>query len=91
MNDQEFFERNLELSTEFSRYLMDHPEIEEKIPTGAHVVFTFDSDPEWTQRNLELARKNRESGRPVVVVRMKALAPRQSRLIEPRLDLAANF
>lgn len=29
---KEMIERNIELSAEFSRYLFDHPEMEEKIP-----------------------------------------------------------
>ena len=91
MDERSLFEHNLELSTEFSRYLCDHPEIEDQIPEGAQIVFAIDTDSEWTQRNFELARKNNEPGQPVVIVHVKALAPRRSRLIDPYLDLAAHL
>ena len=38
MTEQEFFERNLVLTTEFDRYLLDHPEVAEHVPSNAQVV-----------------------------------------------------
>ena len=38
MKQNKLVEKNLELSFEFSRYLMAHPEVERQIPRGAQVV-----------------------------------------------------
>jgi len=35
LKSKEMIERNIELSTEFSRYIFEHPEIEAKIPIDA--------------------------------------------------------
>lgn len=37
--------RNMALSFEFSRYLLDHPEIEAQIPEGAYVVLLPEDGP----------------------------------------------
>ena len=34
MSEQELFEKNLVLTTEFDRYLLEHPEIAEQIPSS---------------------------------------------------------
>ena len=88
MTDRECFEKNLELSTEFSKYLLAHPELESQIPEGAQVVFLVESDPELSRKNMELSRQQREEGQLVVFVRVKGLRPEASRLIEPRLQKA---
>jgi len=38
MTREEMFRKNQQLSTEFELYLLDHPEIEEKIPDNAMIV-----------------------------------------------------
>jgi len=91
MTEQEFFEKNLELATEFSKYLLDHPEIESKLPKDAQVLFLLENDPVLTQKNLELAKKHRQEGQPVVFVRIKGLRPETSRLIEPHLEEAGRL
>lgn len=91
MTEQELFEKNLELSTEFSKYLLTHPELESRIPQGAQVVFLIESEPELSQKNLELAKKQHQEGQPIVLVRIKGLRPETSRLIEPRLEEAAQL
>ena len=35
MNDQEIFSKNVTLSTEFNKYLIEHPEFAEQIPDEA--------------------------------------------------------
>lgn len=89
MTERKLFEKNLELSSEFSKYLLDCPELEKQIPEGAQIVFLVESDPELTRRNQELARDYRKNGQPVVFVRVKGVRPEHSRLIEPRLEKAA--
>ncbi|MEW6418015.1 MAG: DUF5647 family protein [Nitrospirota bacterium] len=38
MLNKELFRKNQQLSTEFELYLLEHPEIEEKIPDNAMIV-----------------------------------------------------
>ena len=90
MND-EVFQKNLELASEFSKHLLAHPELESEIPEGAQVLFLLESDPALSRKNLELGKKQREKGQPVVFVHVKGLRQEASRLIEPRLEKAAGL
>ena len=91
MTEQNYFEKNLELSTEFSKYLLAHPELESQIPEGAQIVFLVESDPVLSRKNLELAKQQQAQKQPVLFVHVKGLRPELSRLIEPRLEKAAGF
>ena len=89
MNREGIALRNLGLGFEFDRYLLEHPEILEKIPENALLVLLPQDDPELAQANLELAKKGRESGQPVVHVIIKALDPRpRSRVLDAEISLA---
>ena len=89
MTEQQIFQKNLELSTEFSKYLLAHADLESKIPEGAQVVFLVEDDPELSRRNLELAESQKKEGQRILFVRVKGLRQEVSRLIEPRLETAA--
>jgi hypothetical protein len=52
MDEQEIFSRNVMLSTEFNKYLIEHPEFAEQIPDEAVVVLLPADDPELCQENL---------------------------------------
>lgn len=92
MTDNEFFERSLEVSTEFDRYVFAHPEVAEKIPENALVIFLLEDDSKFSKKSLEIARKQREEGQPVILVKIKGLAPPViSRLIEPRLEVVSTL
>lgn len=81
--------KNIVLNTEFNKYLVEHPEVADKIPNDALVVILPDDDPALSRRNLSLARRHREKNQPVVHVRVKKLAPPpKSRLVQPRLKVA---
>ena len=87
MTEKELFEKNLELASEFSRYIIVHPEIGEELPPDSEVVFLVESDPELTQQNLKLAEKIKKEGRSVVFVKIKGIRPaEETRLIEPHLE-----
>ena len=78
--------KNIVLNTEFNKYLVEHPEVADKIPNNALVVILPDDDPALCRKNLALARRHREKDQPVVHVRIKKLAPPpKSRLVQPRL------
>jgi hypothetical protein len=91
MTEKEFFDKSLVLSFEFSRYVVAHPEVEEKIPKGSLVVLVLEDDPEFNERAMELAQAKRESDQPMVVVKIqKLLPPTESRLVNPKLELVSN-
>lgn len=86
MINEELFKKNQALSTEFELYLMEHPEVEEKIPDGALIVLLPDYDQELAAKNRELAETNREKGKPLVYVRVQKL--RASRIEGLSLQVA---
>lgn len=91
MTEKELFDKNLELSSEFSRYIISRPEISEKLPPDSEVVFLVDSDSELTKANMELARKIKKEGGRVVFVHVKSVLPKEfCRLVEPTIELAAK-
>jgi len=82
--------KNLALGVEFDKYMIDHPEIIDKIPDRSSTVFLPEYDRELYEANLKLARKRIAEGEKVVFVRIKKLAPAKSRIIRPRIELAES-
>ena len=82
--------KNLALGVEFDKYMIDHPEIIDKIPDRSSTVFLPEYDRELYEANLKLARKRIAEGEKVVFVRIKKLAPPKSRIIRPRIELAES-
>ena len=79
-------EKNIELSFEFTRYLLDHPDLEDRIPKGAQVVLLPEYDEKLRRFNMQTAKKQREEGQPVVYVSIKRLAlERASRLVGTKI------
>ena len=89
MTEQEVFSKNLILSTEFDRYVLEHPEFGEQIPENAQVVLLPADDVELRQKNIELAKAQREPGQPVIHVEIERVAPQMSRLVNPIIRLEA--
>ncbi len=87
MNEQEIVTKNLILSTEFDRYVIEHPEFAEKIPLNALVVLLPDDDKELCKINMEIADKQREEGQQVVYVHIGEIAPQVSRLKDVTLEV----
>jgi hypothetical protein len=87
MTEQEVFTKNLILSTEFDRYILEHPELAEKIPLNAQVVLLPEDDIELCKINMEIAEKQREKGQQVVYVRIGGIAPQISRLTNVSLEV----
>jgi len=81
----------MELSFEFARYLLVHPEMDEKIPKGAQVVLLPDYDEKLRRFNLRNSKQQREKGQPVIYVRIKKLNPeRRSRLVGTKIERVAK-
>ena len=86
-DEETVVEKNITLSFEFERYVLEHPEILKRIPDGARVVLLPHDDPELYRINLEAAQKTSQASEaePVVYVKIEALAAPRSRLVNPRL------
>lgn len=79
---EELISRNMELSSEFTRHLFEHPELEEEIPAGAEIVLLPDFDPELKAFNLKLGRRIKREGGKVFYVRIPKMRPKQMSRIE---------
>lgn len=86
MNDQELFQKNQTLSTEFDLYLHEHPELLDQIPDNSLIVLLPEFDKELKKKNMEMAKKEIKRGQPVVYVTLKKL--RESRLEGLKLEVA---
>jgi len=84
--EKEMIERNIELSAEFSRYLFEHPELEEKIPIGAEIILLPEFDKELKEYNLKLGRDIESEDGKVVYVAIKNMRPKLLSRIE-RIEL----
>lgn len=69
-----------ELFTEFTRYLITHPEFGEDIPKGVEVILLDRQDPGYTNYMLEKAPK-----KGAVFIDVGKLAPIRSRLRKPKI------
>lgn len=83
----DFAETQKELTTEFARYVVEHPEVDETLPERSYIYFEVAGETEFNRYSRELAEKQlREEGLPIVCVRIKGLLPPQgSRLIDPQI------
>ena len=92
-NQETIVEKNITLSFEFERYILEHPEMLKQIPNGAEVVLLPQDDPELYRINLNAARKTHRENEavPIVYVEIEALAPPRSRLINPRLSTQSSL
>ncbi|MBI5410138.1 MAG: hypothetical protein HZA14_12300 [Nitrospirae bacterium] len=86
MTGEDLFRKNQQLSTEFELYLLEHPEIEEQIPDNAMIVLVPEYDPELAEKNIQLAKANKEPGQTIVYVRVEKL--RASRIEGLTLQVA---
>lgn len=85
-NNESFWELQRTLTAEFSKYVLSHPEIEDQIPDGAHVVFNLADNLEFNAWTIKVAKSQREKNQPMIIVKVKSLAPvSPSRLINPKL------
>jgi Family of unknown function (DUF5647) len=83
----EFADKQLELASEFAQYVADHPEIDEILPEKSHIYFEVDGESEFNKYSREMAQRRQQEGVPIILVRIKGLAPPpSSRLIDPIIE-----
>jgi hypothetical protein len=87
MDPFEFSRIQQELTAEFARYVVDHPEVDDMLPTRSYIYFDVAGQLEFNRYSRELAEKQlREEGLPLVCISVKGLRPPQgSRLIDPQI------
>jgi hypothetical protein len=78
-----FTEKQFELAAEFAQYVADHPEVDQVLPENSHIYFEIEGASEFNACSRGQAERRRHEGVPLVLVRIKGLAPHTSRLIEP--------
>lgn len=88
----DFARRQMELTAEFAQYIVENPEVDERLPERSYIYFAVAGEDAFNQYSRELAmRQLREEGLPIVCVRTKGLAPPHgSRLIDPVIEPAAS-
>ncbi len=78
----EFFIKNNELSMEFSKYVLEHPEIDDLLSGDKIIIFLPEYDPELRDFNIKLAKDVESEGGKVLYVKVKQLSPKvSSRLV----------
>ena len=73
LSKKEIGNRNLKLSMEFGRYIMEHPEITDKIPQNSAVIILPQDDPELCEINRKEAEDRIKKGEQVVFVNIKKI------------------
>ncbi len=80
--NNQFFARNSELSIEFSKYVLDHPEMDDLLSDETIVIFLPAFDSELRDFNLKIAKQVESEGGKVLYVKVKQMAHKvSSRLI----------
>lgn len=81
LNNREFSQRAVELALEFNRYLIEHPEMGEQIPSSARVVLLVEGDAKYNEWAKTLAEHHAKTDeRPLVYLSIKKLKPIRSRI-----------
>ncbi len=85
IDPQEFAQKQLELTGEFGKYVIEHPDVDDLLPAESFIYFEVAGEESFNRYSREAGEKQAQrEGRPLVCVRIKGLAPRQaSRLIDP--------
>ena len=80
--DEYFFMKNSELSMEFSRYVLEHPEMDDTLMDDKVVIFLPEFDPELKEFNVKMAKEIEAEGGKVLFIKVKQLSPKiTSRLV----------
>ncbi len=71
MAKNEIIKKNLDLHSEWMKYVFEHPEVLDRIPKGAVLVILPEDDEVLYNENYRVLEKNKTKGIPVFVVTMK--------------------
>ena len=74
--ENEFFVRNSELSIEFSKYVLEHPEMDDLLTEEVVIVFLPEFDAELADFNSRMAKDIESEGGKLVYVKVKQMTPK---------------
>ena len=78
----DFFVGNSELSMEFSKYVLEHPEMDGFLTEEKVVIFLPEFDQKLRDFNLKMAKDIEAEGGNILYIKVKQLSPKiASRLI----------
>ncbi|HEY4694639.1 MAG TPA: DUF5647 family protein [Candidatus Nanoarchaeia archaeon] len=86
MSNKEIIEKNLEQHSLFMQYALEHPEMLEKIPDGAEIVFLPDGDPDLAKVNLDSGKAKEAKGGKVIYIKVK-VTPKTRVVLVPQVEL----
>ena len=85
-----FFSKNSELSIEFSKYVLDHPEMDDLLSDETVVVFLPEFAPDLKHFNLKMAKQIESEGGKTLYVKVGQMEGKaSSRLIG--VEVANDF
>lgn len=84
MKREEIAEKNLTLHAEFMRYAFEHPEVWDKIPKNAQLVFLPGNDPELCKENMKIAQTHKQENPKMVFIRMPLPKP-----VTPKIEVGS--
>lgn len=87
--EKKMIEKNLDLLFEFEKYVLEHPEITEKIPRDAIVFMKLVGNRKFNQWSARSAKKQAKKGQTLISVTVKKLSPVRSRIKGLALEHAA--
>jgi len=87
--EKKMIEKNLDLLFEFEKYVLEHPEITEKIPRDAIVFMKLAGNQKFNQWSARWAKRQAKKGQPLISVTVKRLSPVRSRIQGLALEHAA--
>lgn len=79
-------QKNWELATEISLYLIEHPEVD--IPHGAVIIPQVPGDRRFNAWAQRVALTDRQKEQPVVYFYVEELVPARSRIAQARIKVA---
>ena len=78
-------ERNIALSGQFTRYLLEHPGLFAALPDQFELVLLPQNDPKLQLYNLHLLEKYGSAGTPVVLARLCATGVEITNQLPPQI------
>ncbi len=72
----EFFNKNSELSIEFSKYVLEHPEIDDLLTKDTMIIFLPEFDPKLRDFNIKMGKDIEAEGGKVLYVKLKEMSPK---------------
>jgi len=74
--EDEFFSRNSELSIEFSKYVLEHPELDDVLDNEVTLIFLPEFDSALKEFNLQIAKELEQEGQKVIYVSIQTIRSR---------------